>query len=114
MDTNDKLIDDVKAALRAAGYGNIIARTSDPGVVISAEKGTAGAVFYLTSQIAGKATASSTATGGRTADADKVKAMVAPTVAGVEELMRAEPARAAELLGMSTSQIHAVLDRISR
>jgi len=109
MDTNDKLIDDVKVALREAGYGNIVVRPSEPGTILSAEKGAAGAVFYLTPQIAAKTTLSRVATGGRAADADKVEATVVPSVAGVEELMTKDPDTAAGLLGIPTDRVRAVL-----
>ena len=114
MDTNEKLIDDVKVALRAAGYGNIVARASDPGIVVSADRGTAGAVFYLTPQIAGKALLSSTATGGRHADAGNEDAAVVPAIRGVEALMTADPAQAAGLLGISTDRVHSVLRQTVR
>jgi hypothetical protein len=114
MDTNEKLIADVKVALREAGYGNIVSRASDPGVVVSAERGAAGAVFYLTPQVAGKAAVSSVATGGRQAGAGREDAAVVPVIAGVEELMTADPARAAASLGISTDLVHAVLRQTVR
>lgn len=114
MDTNEKLIDDVKAALRTAGYSNIVSRASDPGMVVSAERGAAGAVFYLTPQIAGKSALSSTATGGRQPGAGREEAAVVPTIAGVEELMIADPARAAASLGISTDRVHAALRQTVR
>jgi hypothetical protein len=114
MDTNEKLIDDVKLALRTAGYGNIVSSASDPGVVVSAERGTAGAVFYLTPQIAGKSALSSTATGGRHAGGDKEYAVVVPVIPGVGDLMAADPARAATLLGISADRVRSVLRQTVR
>jgi hypothetical protein len=114
MDANERLIDDVKVALRAAGYGNIVSSACDPGVVVSADRGSAGAVFYLTPQIAGKAALSSTATGGRHAGAGKEDAAVVPAIPGAEELMAADPAKAAALLGISADLMHSVLRQTVR
>jgi len=101
MANTDKLIDDVKAALKAAGFGNIATRASDPGTLISAENGTAGASFYLTPQTGSKAASAPVADGGRDPALGKADALFVPEVPNAKEMIAADAVTAAKWLGIS-------------
>ena len=50
METDHKLIEDVKRLLHAAGFKESLVSTSSQGTSVSGQKGNAGAVFYVTPQ----------------------------------------------------------------
>lgn len=101
MASDDKLIADVKAALTAAGFVNVTTSADDSATTLSGERGSAGAVFHVTTQRGAKAALLSTATGGPNADAGKLDIVTAPNVADLQRQITADPAGTATQLRLS-------------
>lgn len=101
MDNTSKLIDDVKVALRAAGFANVTSRTTDLGTLLSAENGKTGAMFQLTTDTSKKATAAPVTSGARAPETEKLDVVVTPAVPNAAEMIKADPDLAAQWLGIS-------------
>jgi hypothetical protein len=85
MESNQKLLDQIKALLRADGYDNIttIGNGTD-AVTVSGEKGAGGAMFHLTA-LRRKASVGRTVGGGRLTGSSTEDAVVAPSIPGLHE-----------------------------
>jgi hypothetical protein len=101
MTNDEKLIEDIKALLRAAGYEHLTSSTSSHGMVLSGDKASAGAVVYLTPQRLTKAAARQGAAGGPQSGDDKPDVAVSPSLVDMHKQMTTDPAVAARLLGTS-------------
>ena len=109
MTTNpagQKLAEDVKALLRANGYTELTSQASDDSINISGVKGTAGVVFHMTAQRPGKASSQS---GGGLEKDRATDVAVVPTVPGLREQMKSDPANAAKLLGLTPELVTHIL-----
>ena len=109
MTNDEKLIEDIKALLRAAGFEHLTSNTNSHGVVLSGDKANAGAVVYLTQQKQTKATARQGAGGGPNSGDDKSDVAVTPSLSDLHKQMTTDPVMAAKLLGASPEMVrHAI------
>jgi hypothetical protein len=104
MDKDEKLIEDVKALLTAAGFEKLTTTTSPQGIVLSGDRGSGGAVFFVTPQKQTK-----DATGAPNPEVGKIDVSVSPAVADLGKLLVADPAAAAKLLGVPPETVQAAL-----
>jgi hypothetical protein len=93
MDNNQQLLDTVSAALRTAGYTNVVAQTDATGAVVTAKKDVGGAYFRLTGAAKARVAAQTTA-GGPEAQAVPLEVMMAPAVADLHPNLLKNPATA--------------------
>jgi hypothetical protein len=93
MDNNQQLLTAVSAALRTAGYTNVVSQSEADGAVITAKKDAGGAYFRLTSTAKPVLPAQTTA-GGPEAQAAPLQIMMAPAVADLHANLLQNPATA--------------------
>jgi hypothetical protein len=105
--TDQKLVDDIKALLRTNGFTDLTLVKSSDSVNISGVKGGSGAVFHLVSQRPNKANGRQTAGGLEIERASDVA--VVPTVPEIRAQMTRDPAAAAKLLGISPEMLAHVM-----
>jgi len=98
METDHKLIEDVKRLLHAAGFKQLLVNTSSQGTSVSGQKGNAGAVFYVTPHISSKASLRQTAAGGREPHDGPVEVVMAPGIQELDLQLTKEPVETAKLL----------------
>jgi hypothetical protein len=93
MDNNQKLLDTVAAALREAGYTNVVVQNDAEGVVVTAKKDAGGAYFRLADKAKARVSARTTA-GGPEAVPAPLEVMMAPAVADLHAHLLANPTQA--------------------
>src|SRR2546423_8398270 len=107
---SQKLIEDIKALLLSAGFGEVTSSPEGEGAIVSGRAGSGGAFFRWTPQVASKASAHPTSGGGPAA-ASKADVSVVPSVPGTEELMASEPAMVSRLREPSPDVVAALTAR---
>src|SRR5262245_12106820 len=109
MTNDEKLIEDIKALLKAAGFEHLTSNANSGGVVLSGDRANAGALVYLTQQKQTKTTARQGAGGGPNSSDDKADVAVSPSLSDLHKQMTTDPTTAAKLLGVSPEMMrHAI------
>lgn len=95
MDKDQKLVDDISALLREAGYGSLVVAKDHGGILLNATRGPGGVVMRLapTMMKVGRRVES----GAAEVQARRLDVGVVPKMEGLVEQIRANPALAKAL-----------------
>ena len=106
MDKDQKLVNDISALLRDAGYTGLNVQNDQNGTLLSATREHGGAVLSLSSGM--KKTGRRTEAGGADAQAERLDVHAVPVMEGVEQQIRAKP-ELAKAMGIPAANLKYIM-----